>query len=482
MPVTDKNVLLIVLDDIGVEWFEMYGIGRKYTTDPNFEYCKTPNLNALAADGVLFHEAYANPICGPTRACIQTGKYAFRTGFGTNIRDPQTNPIPPDKIGDALSSEFTWLPEAIEAGRPGVYDKAAIGKWHLCDGYSTVVATNPPPAPDAFLEQAGENGYEHSAIHIPNYGCAYSWFRVVDGAIDPPGGFIAPPFKTQNWLASVVADDALQWINSRTKPWFLYLCFNPPHAPFVVPPFETLSGTTQRQLAAMGYAPGDAVDPREGFDKIQPVFRAAMESVDFCIGQLLASLAHPVLARTMIIVTGDNGTVRAALPPGFLHAKREVFRGGTQVPFIVKGPLVVDPGRTTNAMAHSVDLYATVLDIVGAPVPTIGDGFDSVSLMPVIRNSGAPRARIFTETFRPFGEMTVEQQTSVSRALYDGRWRYVFTPQSGGSPGQLDAATLSISEQLFDDPNDPLEQFNVIDAEPEIAAALREELDALIHS
>src|SRR5688572_13595403 len=100
-PIADPNVLLIVLDDIGLEWFSFYGIGQQFTTDPNFQYCKTPNLQRLAARGVLFREGHANPICGPSRANIQTGRYAFRTGFGPNIRDPGTNA----PIGDRLSDE-----------------------------------------------------------------------------------------------------------------------------------------------------------------------------------------------------------------------------------------------------------------------------------------------------------------------------------------------------------------------------------------
>lgn len=456
------NVLVVVLDDIGLEWFSFYGIGRRFTTDPNFAYARTPHLQALVDSGLLFTNGHSNPICGPTRSNIQTGLYAFRTGFGENIRDPSSGGV----IGARLSDDFVWLPEALHSGLPGAYETAAIGKWHLCDGYTSSVSL-PPPPPNANLDHAVANGYDFSAIHIPNYGGTYSWYRVVNGGVVPSTGFVAPPFDTSNWAPSVHAADALNWIRTRHKPWFMYLAFNAPHSPFTVPPIETLSPQTKGELAAAGLVPGFTQPRLAGYEQVKLTFRASMESIDTCIGLVLDGLTPAVRARTMVIVIGDNGTVANALPPGFLHAKRDVFGGGTRVPLIVNGPVVADPGRTTDALAHAVDIYATVVALAKARLPVTNVEFDSVSLLPVLRNTGAPRTRVFAEAFGPWGQTNPTLLVNPQRSLFDGRWRYISQPNSTG---------------LYDNLEDPLEATNVIAEHPEIAERLARELDDLLGS
>jgi arylsulfatase A-like enzyme len=455
------NVLLIVLDDIGLEWFEIYGIGARFTTDRSFSYCRTPVLDELAANGLLFEQGHANPICGPTRAGIQTGRFAFRSGFGQNVRDPGTSA----PVGYRLTDRFPWLPEAIHAGLPGAYETAAIGKWHLCDGYSEPVAA-PWPAPDANLDHAGKNGYEFSAIHMPNYGGAFAWYRVVNGAVDPPGGFTAPPFGTQSWAPSVHVDDALAWIGTRTKPWFMHLAFNAPHAPFTVPPFSTLSSSTVGELEEAGLAPGFSWPEGAAYAQASLTFRAAMESVDHEIGRLLRGMPSSVRASTNVIVTGDNGTVGNMLPPGFVHAKREPHGGGTRVPLIAQGPSAAAKGRRTPALAHTVDLYATILDLVGAPIPP-GARFDSRSLAPLLAGGSVPRRMVYSEIFGPLGQVNQVLQESPQRMIFDGRWRYVTQPRGN---------------ELYDDVTDPLEASNVIEANPAIAAHLAAEMAAILAS
>jgi arylsulfatase A-like enzyme len=460
----DYNVLLIVLDDVGVEWFSSYAIGERYCTDPTFQYARTPVMEALRLNGLQFMEAYANPVCGPTRACLQTGKYAFRTGFGENIRDPTTATLPGNRLPDSLP----WLPRAIHLARPGVYDTGTIGKWHLCDGFSsTVPAGQPYPPPNANLDHANAVGYDYSAIHIPNYGCAFAWHRIVNGVVQPSGGFTSPPFDTTNWSPCVNLADAAAWIASRTRPWYLHLAFNPPHVPLAVPPFETLSPATITELQQAGLSPGMPFPVEAGYSTIKLVWRAANESVDYCIGQLLAGMTPAVRANTMVIVLGDNGTVANAIPPGFPHTKRDVYRGGSQVPMVVQGPMVVEPGRAPTALVHAVDVYATVLDIVSSrPPPTISD-CDGISFLPVILNQPGKRKRIFIETFGPWGAMDPQQQVNIQRSLFDGRWRYVLRQ------GQF---------QLFDNDVDFLEVNDLLASNLDIGSRFARELDEITGS
>jgi arylsulfatase A-like enzyme len=459
LPPFDPNVLLIVLDDIGAEWFSFLGIGDRFTTDPNFQYCRTPVLGRLAQQGLSFVESYVNPICGPTRSCLHTGQYAFRTGFGENLRDPASSSLP---IGLRLSDSLNWLPRAIHQARPGVYATGISGKWHLADGYSTVVSG--PVPPDINLDHAQAVGYDFSAIHMPNNGDHYGWFRVLNGVVQPAGGFTDPPFTTANWAPSVNAADAIGWITTRTQPWFMNLSINAPHSPFMVPPFSTLSAAMITELTTAGLSPGMMVSSTATYSQTKLFWRAAMESVDFCIGQVLASLTPAELAKTMVIVCGDNGTVVNALPSGFLHSKRDVYRGGTQVPFIINGPMVVNPGRQPTDLVHAVDVHATVLDIVGGTPPARIKDQDGISLMPVIQNQPGKRRRVFTEVVRPWGELNPAVQ-NVQRALFDGRWRYV---NRFGIP------------ELFDNHADFIEAVDVAAANPGVVAQMQREVDELV--
>ncbi len=461
LPPVDHNVLLVVLDDIGAEWFGFYGIGDRFTTDPNFQYCRTPVITRLAQFGLAFLESYANPVCGPTRACLQVGQYAFRTGFGENLRDPSSNGV----IGNRLSDSLDWLPRAVHQSRPGVYDTAIVGKWHVADAYSTVVPSGAAVPPDINLDHAVAVGYDYSSIHMPNNTDSYAWYRVVNGVVVPGGGFTAPPFTTANWAPSVHAADAIQWLSTRTKPWFLHLAFNAPHSPFTVPPFSTLSAPTIAELNAAGLSAGMSVPTTSSYAQTKLIWRAAMESVDFCLGQVLTSLSPAELAKTMVIVCGDNGTVVNALPTGFLHSKRDVYRGGTQVPLVINGPLVVNPGRQPTDLAHTVDIHATVLDIVGGASPARVKDQDGISLMPVVQNQPGKRRRLFTEVVRPWGELNPALQFGVQRALFDGRWRYV---NRFGTP------------ELYDNHLDFVEAVDVAAANPAVVTKMKREVEELV--
>lgn len=458
---TDPNVLLVVLDDLGAEWLSFLAIGDRFTTDPNFQYCRTPTITRLAQFGLSFQEAYANPVCGPTRACLQVGQYAFRTGFGENLRDPGSN----GPIGNRLSDSLNWLPRAIKAARPGVYETAIVGKWHLADGYSFVVPGGLNVPPDINLDHAIAAGYDYSSIHLPNTGNYYEWYRIVNGVVQPTGGFTSPPFTTASWAPSVHATDAINWLTTRTQPWFMHLAFNAPHSPFQVPPFGTLSAPTIAELNSAGLSAGTTVPLTSTYAQTQLIWRAAMESVDFCLGQVLSSLSPAEYAKTMIIVCGDNGTVVNALPPGFLHSKRDVYRGGSQVPFVINGPLVVNPGRVPTDLTHSVDVHATVLDIVGGRAPAKVKDMDGISLLPVIQNQPGKRRRVFTEVVRPWGELIPAQQFGIQRALFDGRWRYV---NRTGTP------------ELYDNHADFLEANNVAAAHPDVVGRMKREVEELV--
>ncbi len=360
--VSAQNVLLIVGDDIGIDKLEAYG-------SPS-QCAPTPNLDQLAAGGVVFRNAWASPVCSPARAMIQTGRYAFRTRVGTNI--PYGPELPLDEV---------TIAEALQAGSPRSIATAAFGKWHLGgDAKDAAEALNP-----------NLQGYGHFAGYLAgafvggesNPVGYEQWLETVDGlsAINT------------NYATTENVDDALDWIQTQTADWFCYLSFNAPHTPFHAPPSQLHSQALP------------SVDPSS--DPV-PFYDAMVEAMDREIGRLLDGLDANVLAATTIIFVSDNGTDhRVILPPlGETHGKGTLFNGGLRVPLIISGPNIVHPGRAEESMVSIVDIFATVLDLMEVdPARALGPEHvsDSVSMGPYLFATGLPGLRdtVFSEHFLP---------------------------------------------------------------------------------
>jgi arylsulfatase A-like enzyme len=194
------NVLLILADDVGVDGIGAYGVGG--------DLPHTPRLDQLAAGGVLFRNAWANPVCSPTRATIQTGRYSIRTGIGW-IAEPA-----PTLIGLPLS-EVT-LPEMLDLGTGGAWAHAAFGKWHLGDG---------PDVGGVFAPNLA--GYYHFEGTLGNVTDYYDWTKVENGVVTQ---------ETGTYALSDQVDSALDWIATAPEPWFCYVAFNSAHSPWHAPP------------------------------------------------------------------------------------------------------------------------------------------------------------------------------------------------------------------------------------------------------
>jgi arylsulfatase A-like enzyme len=326
-----QNVLLIVGDDLGLDAVRCYGSSGAPPT---------PVMDALAATGVRFTRAYVNPACSPTRACISTGRYGFRTGVPTTI-----GPGDP-----GLNADETILPVAFQGT---AFSTALVGKWNLGARFGLLT-------PNQF-------GWPHFAgILDPAVQDYYLWVKVVDGQL----------VAVNRYATTEMVDDALLWINAQSGPWVLQLAFNAPHAPFHAPPAYLHT----QNLAGLD----PAVTPR-------PFFDAMVQALDSEIGRLLASLPASTLANTNIIVVGDNGTDGAiALPPmNPMRVKGSLYDGGSHVPLIVHGPAVLQPGRTSSALVSGVDLMPTILDLCHVPPPaSVGvHPLDGVSFVPLLQNS-----------------------------------------------------------------------------------------------
>jgi Sulfatase len=195
-----------------------------------------------------------------------------------------------------------------------------------------------------------------------------------------------------HYTTTEFVDDATTWIQAHhDHPWFVCMAFNAPHTPFHKPPTSLLSG----RYAGLSGTPADiSANPR-------PYWEASMQAMDTEIARLLKTVDR---GGTDIIYIGDNGTATQVIQPPYdkKRAKETLYEGGIHVPLIIAGPDVVNPGRASTATVNSVDLFATILEMAGinvdAAVPKTVD-LDSVSLMPILKNTADFQRYAYSEQF-----------------------------------------------------------------------------------
>jgi arylsulfatase A-like enzyme len=443
-PPAPGNVLVLVADDLGVDKVSCYQPG---TTPP----CpSTPNIDVLAANGVRFLRAYANPLCSPTRACIQTGRYGFRTGIGTNVRSNDPNTL----LGPLSLTEIL-LPEMLDNAGSG-YAHAAIGKWHL--GYHKSLGVLGDPLNGGWGHFSGAKGNFETRTLVPQH--YENWSKTVDGYT----------FTTTHYATADNVDDALAWIALQgSQPWLCYVAFNAPHTPVQRPPGSHLPN----------YVPV----PGEPW---WPYHNAMIEDLDTEIDRLLRGIENfdpLVYGHTTVFFLGDNGTSSApsgaqqlVFPPfDSSHCKGSLYEGGIHVPLIVSGYRVDQPGRLASDLVSAVDLFATIAGLAGVDLtqPTVippGVHIDSVSFLPLLEDAAAfgQRQNVFAETFvrnnPPPGVPTL-----ADRCLLGPRYKFM----------RLETHDPPDNRKFFDLLNDPWETDDLLQHASGLDPSEQAELDTL---
>lgn len=380
------NILIVIADDLGVDHVLAYGEGA---APP-----QTTTIDAMAARGVLFRNAWAYPVCSPARACINTGRYGYRTGVG--------------HVAQALLplTEST-LPEMLDAVNSG-YAHAWIGKWHLGGNRN-------PTHPN-------DSGWSHFAGltggTVSDY---YNWRRTVNGQ----------SANSTTYTSTKMVDDALSWIQSQNQPWVCVLAFNAPHSPFHSPP----AGLHSQDLTGQN----PSTNPT-------PFYKAAVEALDTELGRLFTSLGSE-LDDTNVIFFGDNGTPSQTTELPFLrnHSKGTPYEGGVRVPFVVAGPAVASGGREATSVVSVVDMLATVGDLTGHDLRPPLVKTDSVSIVPYLSNSlqTSLRSTIYAESFTA-GSNPLNNGFAVARNV---DYKLIRNYRASGS----------VTEELYHLPSDPFE-------------------------
>lgn len=359
-----NNVLVLLADDLGVDMLRIY---RPDSVSQINDLPFTPSIDRLADDGVLFTNAWSNPVCTPTRSAMQTGRCAFRTGM---LHHVPTAPADPD-LGMDFEHEFL-LPRALDAVLSplgGGVSCAMVGKWHLSTGL---------PQDPALLNAPLTAGYSYYAGSLFNIDPPFTydhWLKTEDGM----------SFAVNGYATSVQVDDAAAWIGTQVaedQAWLLVLAFNAPHAPFHKPPGELITHNLTQVDCSISR---------------RPCYVAAIEAMDTEIGRLMDELTLlGVRDETTVIFFGDNGTPGEVTAPPYNpdHAKPSLYEGGIHVPFVVSGYGIADPGRTADGLVNAVDVFGTVMNLFlgssyesllhqALPETTV---IDAKSLLPILRN------------------------------------------------------------------------------------------------
>ncbi len=328
---TSPNILFIIADDLGKDAIKGFSEG---SIKPN-----TPNIDAIRNAGLTFSNFWVYPTCSPTRASILTGKYGYRT----NVK----------WAGDVLSSSETSLQKYISNQTNNKYATAIVGKWHLSGNDATF-------NPEVF-------GIDYYAGLIRGEAQSYfNWMLTEDGV---------STLNTE-YTTTKFTDLAINWKNTQSKPWFLWLAYNAPHTPFHVPP-----STMHSQGNLPTYVTGM---------NATPYYMAAIEAMDYQIGRFINSMSASEKANTIIIFIGDNGTPNEVAQSPYLSTtvKGTLYQGGINVPMFISGNGVSRTGIDNNLITSS-DLFSTIAQIAGVSTSQIYDSKSFKSLFTqssIIRN------------------------------------------------------------------------------------------------
>lgn len=369
------NVLFIITDDQGYGDLGCHG-------NP---VLKTPTLDRLHAESVRLTQFHVCPVCSPTRACLMTGRYNYRTGVvdtyaGRSMMDPQE----------------TTLAALLKQGghRTGIF-----GKWHLGDTW--------PMRPM-------DRGFDESLVHRGG-GIAQpsdpEFYERNDTYFNPMLQHNGQQKRYTGYCTDIFTDGAIQFMEARgDRPFFAYVAYNAPHTPLQVPEEDA--------------APYKAA----GLQEETALVYGMIANADRNIGRLLAFLEDSGLeANTLVIFMTDNGSQQLQGEDRYNAGQRgwkgSVYEGGIRVPCFLRWPGAWGGGRDMDRIAAHIDLAPTLLEICGV-VPENHPEFDGISLLPLllgkINAEAWPERNLFFQWHR--GDVPEAFKNSAVRSQ---RWKLV---------------------------------------------------------
>ncbi|VXA99671.1 sulfatase-like hydrolase/transferase [Maribacter litoralis] len=392
------NIIVILTDDQG--WLD---VGFNGATD-----IPTPNLDALAKDGVIFNNGYvSHPYCSPSRAGLLTGRYQARFGHDCNMPYDGENDA---SVGTPLSEKM--ISEALkEQG----YATSAIGKWHVGD---------------------------HPSLQPPNQGFDH-WFGFAGGSMNYWGKSNGPlrtifrnnvevPEKELSYLTDDFTKEAITFMEeNKGSPFFIYLAYNAPHAP---------DHATKQYLEETKHIEYGG----------RSVYAAMVNGVDAGVGKINSYLQDNGLKEnTILVFLSDNGgrANHASNGPNRGH-KGMLFEGGIKVPFFMVWKNRIKADIKYDEVVSSLDLFPTLLSAAGGKTENEKQ-LDGVDLLPFLEHvNEQPHETLFWRSVGGFEYAVRHHEYKLYKSAYKNK------------------------TMLFNLKTDALERYDIATKHPEIVSKL----------
>ena len=419
------NVLFIYVDDLGYGDLGSYG----------HPVIQTPNIDALAREGMIFTNYYApSALCSPSRAGVLTGRAPYRTGIKSWI---------PENSGIFLRDEEITLAEVLKAEG---YATALIGKWHL----NSDLGSDDEPQP---TDQGFDYFYGHNAFQTPTNRNPDNIYR--DRELLPP---------QEGYTAQLYVDEAIDWLERAEddQPFFLFLSMAEPHTPIENPKAynelysEFTNGPVVPIPSGLPEIPVEKLTPRGPGE-----YYANITYMDAQLGRLLQWLDRKNLAdSTIVVFTSDNGPVTAdwlnwwetnayGSTGGYRGRKHLLHEGGIKVPAIARFPGTIEPGSISDELIVGTDLFVTLAHLGGGTIPD-DRPIDGIDVRAVLSGGELGSRSIF---------WALDSVSDLEFVVRNGDWKLLI--DRDGSP-----------HELYDLESDPLEFLNVRKHNPAVVADL----------
>jgi len=448
------NIVFILADDLGI--VDVAAFASHFTGKKTEElFYETPHLDQLVSKGIAFSQAYANPLCSPTRASILTGKNAARSGFTTATPRTATYsnkqlPVPEgqcphDAIDhkDRIKEQQAWLNgksntglQPSPANLPNVlktHHSVFIGKWH-------VGGHNVPEL------QPAAHGFDET-LWSKDAG-AYAYFTK----------------GSKQYLTDHLTDHAVNFIDRygaeqkkgvSQKPFFVYLCHFAVHTPLQAPRESIARFANKPQMGALGHR--------------NATYAAMIKHLDDSVGRIMATLeAQGLDQNTLIVFASDNGgaeyTTSTDNAP-FKGGKATMYEGGVRVPLVYYWPGKYEGGVWCDSVVSAYDHLPTFAAITGNNIPAALDGVDLTGILADPKAEGADRTIIWhypynVKVMHPDHNLPLTPRTAMRKGDYKLIWDW---------HGKL---------ELYDIVEDPYEKTDLSEQLPELTQAMFKELQS----
>ncbi|MBQ4103059.1 MAG: sulfatase-like hydrolase/transferase [Clostridia bacterium] len=373
-----------------------------------------PNLWALAEEGTRYTNSYTcQPVCGPARACLQTGKYATQCEcFKNGIALPETE--------KTLADYFN------ENG----YDTAYIGKWHLASGK--------------------KKHYEKTAVPKELQG-GYKYWRASDVLEFTSHGYDGYVFDENGnkidfigYRADAINDFAIEYINNRSeeneKPFFMFVSQLEPHHQNDHKAFEGFKETVDNYKDYP--LPEDLTFLKGDYKKAYPDYLSAINRIDYNLGKLIETLKENGLYdNTVIIYTSDHG---CHFKTRNIEYKRSCHESSIHTPLVIGGG-AFKRGTVDDRLVSLIDLPPTLLDFADIYIPSF---FSGISILEQEKN-GTERENVFIQI----------SESQVGRAIRTKKYKY--SVRAFGNGFAKKDSKVYYEDYLYDLENDPYEKMNL---------------------